>query len=113
MTKIVNKEKESEMGRSHLTAMIAARSMREQPAALPPLPAIGKPLKNPRHELYVRCLMACMTCKQAYLACGYSATPASVKGNAHKLKRRPDVAKRIGEIERYNMAAFLRAMHSR
>ena len=92
--------------------MIDAQVRREQLQDLPPLPPVGKPLKNHRHELYVRCMLASMTCKQAYLACGYSATPASVKGNAHKLRWRRDVNRRIREIQKYQAAAFLREMLS-
>jgi hypothetical protein len=31
-------------------------------------------------ELYVRCIMGLMTCKEAYLACGYSSPEAIIKG---------------------------------
>jgi hypothetical protein len=58
--------------------------------------------------------MGLMTCKEAYLACGYSTrSVASIKGNASKIRNRPDVDRRIREIGVYQAEVFLRKLACR
>ena len=98
----------SRKSKSDILAWIDAEIMRRKLAELPP---VGEPLKNARHELYVRCYLSPgMTMKQAYLACAYSARPASVKGNASKIRHRPDVAKRILQIQTYRAERAIRGL---
>ena len=95
--------------KSRLMAEVDAIVQQRRMARPPPLPPVGEPLQNPRHELFVQCLLGDhMSYKEAYLAAGYSDNPASVKGNAHKLRWHPDIAERIQQIQEHVAAAIMR-----
>src|SRR5215472_11577297 len=53
------------------------------------------PLKNPRHEAFVRYLLEGKTALDAYEAAGFKRD----LGNASRLKARPDVAARLAEMQ--------------
>ena len=89
------------------TEMEALMPPRRETPVLP-LPEIDPPLKNARHEIYIQQVLAGKTLKEAYLAAGYSRDPSSIKGNAGKLRHRPDIAKRIESIQQYEAVAISR-----
>jgi hypothetical protein len=53
------------------------------------------PLKNPRHERFVVLLLEGKSISEAYAAAGFIGD----KGNASRLKARPDVAGRLAELQ--------------
>jgi hypothetical protein len=56
---------------------------------------VPEPLKNTKHEAFVRGLLENKTALQAYADAGYNADDA----NASRLKSRPDVVQRLAELQ--------------